>query len=261
MKIKLSLLILICTYLSSTAQSSINLGEGSIKIGMYAFNAKDTANVNTDPENLFLYFNYHIRKDKILRDTDVNANLDHTSLKRSDLNNATIVNSLSVKVNIPTYIIDWKEKKTYTVYKKKDSTFVFKNDLKQEKQELFFKMLANPQKNDVIVDTTNQILVYICDVPCYQAKYATASGWRKFAYTKQRLSFFSPLNALFIGFPFSVLSVDAENTDDQKNRARVTGISRFQVMDFNEKKPDKSLFKLPKKYIIVGPLNMYKIYG
>jgi hypothetical protein len=246
MKIKLSLALAIFIHFPAISQIPKTLGEGYVKIGMYSFNAQDTINLSADPAHLFIYFNYHIKKDKILRNMDNDLGSTQTATDNSNLNGASVKSTISAQVFVPTYIIDWDKKESYVFYKKKGEVYGTKNRLQDNRYELFFKELAGKQNIPAKVDTNNQNLIHIAGLPCYLGRYQGSSGWRSFAYTKYHLDFYSPLNAFIPYFPYAVMSIDAEHTDDPKAKTRVTGISRFQVITFNQDKQDQSLFLVPK---------------
>jgi hypothetical protein len=85
-------------------------------------------------------------------------------------------------------------------------------------------------------------------------------GWRKFAYTKRKFRFYSPLNGFIPGFSDPVMSIDLENTDNKEKKSAITGISRLQVLSFSEDDQNEAMFKLPNEKEIRDNVPFLEMY-
>ena len=170
MKMSLTTIILLISCLISKAQIP-DPGEGRVKIGMFFFNAPDTVNMVVGDEKLFMELNYYIKNNFILRkdDTaDVPKNKSWQQVDKTD-SNVIVSKTLSFKVNTPTYIIDWQKKLVYTFYNNNSS--VSRASLWDDRQEFVYKQFIKKQGLNVKVDTSNQRIVFICGLPCYEGRF------------------------------------------------------------------------------------------
>ncbi|WP_121808354.1 hypothetical protein [Mucilaginibacter kameinonensis] len=265
--IKHSLLfsIIFCT-INCVAQTKLptDLGNGSVKIGLFWFPPADTAKMDT-AGHMVMQFDYHILHDKVLRSKNAERPLaSNSSRENSTGSDTTVKSSLAVSLITPHYLIDWKKKLVYTFFTKNKKPFISKDSLRTDSDELFFRalLLAIISKRTTIIDTAHQQPITVAGLPCYKALYKSSDQvqWHQFIYTKQQLPIFSLLNAyLNFNFSFTVVSFDAESTSAFNNYS-ITCISRIQLLSFDTETPDPNIFQLPKGVPVlksVPHLSMY----
>lgn len=247
----LFLSIILCT-IQCAAQTKLptDLGEGTVKIGLFWFPPADTAKMDTAKHQV-MQFDYHILHSKVLRSKNVDRPLaSNSSNEHCNSSDTTVKTSLSVSLITPTYLIDWRKKQVYTFLKKNKKPFIATDSLRTDSDELFFRvlLLAPESKRTCIIDTTHQQSITVAGMPCYQALYKSSDQvrWHQFIYTKKPLPIVSLLNAyLNTTFSFTVVSFDAESTSAFTDNAIIC-ISRIQLLSFDTEPLDPKLFQLPK---------------
>lgn len=219
------------------------LGEGQVTIGLYTLAEFDTLELDTC-NRLFIKYNYHI-KNQFVRRTAAGLATSRNSVSKDSSAEATI----SVSMFEPDYLINFDKKIVYT-FKDTPSRSRKNGDVDSLEgytddycYRIWARREASAKNESARIDTSELCTTNVLGMIGYQGRYKMPAdeSWTRFTYTKQKLSFISPLAGMVPGFPYPILNVLLP-INDPKDPRKKTGNAFFSIIDFRQAKQDDQLF-------------------
>jgi hypothetical protein len=219
------------------------LGEGQVTIGLYTLAKFDTLELDTC-NRLFIKYSYHI-KNQFVRRKAAGLATPNKSVSKDSLVGAT----LSLSMFEPDYLINFDKKIVYTFRdtptrsRKKGGVDSLKGYSDDYCYQAWARREASAKNVSARIDTSDQRTTKVLGMIGYQGRYKMPAdeNWTRFTYTKQKLSFISPLAGMIPGFPYPILNVLLP-MDDSKDSRKKAGGAFISIIDFRQEKQDDQLF-------------------
>jgi hypothetical protein len=259
-------IIFVCFFCCKKANSQetthgIDLGEGIVSIAWYSFPPQHPSTRALSPDSISRFginnmLRYYIKTDKVLRKDmpdsgrNLNDTADHTSSNGVPVEVHTI---MTVTLQHPTYLIDYKRRKTCFIADSSRKTVEY--DMQDNMVEVFYRYVNDTGPFKVsIVSLADASPVLIAGKKCYEGRSLSFTGENEiFYYTKEPLSVRSPLNSYFPDdFPYNVLRFSsATQWSNMDGTVSNEGLIIFQVSEIKECSVADSL--------LVPPINPFHI--
>ncbi|MFX1705561.1 hypothetical protein PV783_16460 [Chitinophaga sp. CC14] len=258
-RILLYAILLLCYHHSVFGQKAYNFGEGIIKIAHYFAMERNLLHPDT-ANNLFTNYTYYIKGSKVLRREGTSSSPTNSDKKITRQGDTVFKTTLTAKMVIPEYLLDFHQNKAYTFYTKKDQPMISVSPIRDLRYDLFFKAsLSSSRNNNCILEAIPNQNGDTCAINYGYGIVGKDSVFFQFS-TKQYpvespLTYFFPAGTS----PFITL-LWAPTPGTGKDGKPFSGFSVLVVKDVIDVKLPDSLFTIPSNAILKENVSMMEMY-
>lgn len=253
--------ILLCAFLlvnlNCFAQKHYNFGEGIVKIAHYFVQKKNINNPDT-AGSIFTNYTYYIKGSKVLKREPEGPFYSGTKQTTGMQNGSSFHSTLTAKLVLPEYLLDFQNDSAFTFYKKKGKQMIARSRIEDQRSEIFFKVFLSPKRNNncilQIVQDENENTGYGYGIVGKDSVF--------FQYSRRHYPVQSPLSYFFPDgvAPFiSLIWLPTPGTGKDGNP--VSGFSVLAIKEVIDVKIPDSLFTIPGNAIIKENVTMDEMYN